>query len=513
VSSHVEVLDRVGAREGDRSVLRWDGGVGLATSTGEAGEVARAATLWREGANRDPLRGGYEQCIAREKHLRHTEAGREMTTKLGRIAERARRDPKTQFTSLAHLITVEALKEAWRSLKKRRSAGIDGVTAQEYERNLEENLQDLHRRLVSMKYRAQPVKRVYVSKGDGTWRPIGIPAVEDKIVQAAVRRVLEAIYEQDFYEFSYGFRPGRSAHQALGVLDEAIFRGKVNYVLDADISAFFDSMDRTVLMELLRRRIKDRSILRLIAKWLHAGVLEDGVRLYPETGSPQGAVISPLLANAYLHYVLDEWVEEVVRPRMRGEMYLVRYADDAIFCFQYRDDAERVVQALEGRLATFGLRLNPEKTRLIEFGRFAEEQARRRGRRPETFDFLGFTHICGRSRNGKFTVKRKTAAKRLRRSMRRVTEWCRDHRHLPVGEQHKILCAKLRGHCNYYGLTGNMRSLRKMWWHVVRTWRKWLNRRSQRGRMPWKRFAEVLASYPLPRPTVVHCGYKGAVFA
>ena len=256
-----------------------------------------------------------------------------MSPGLGRVAERAKRDPDTQFTSLAHLITVDALREAWRSLKKKRSSGVDGVTAREYEENLEENLRDLHRRLVSMKYRAQPVKRVYVPKEGGKWRPIGIPATEDKIVQAAVRRVLEAIYEQDFFDFSYGFRPGRSAHQALGVLDNAIFRGKVSYVLDADIGTFFDSLDRKVLMGLLRRRIKDRSILRLIAKMLHAGVLEDGVRKHPETGSPQGAVISPLLANVYLHYVLDEWVERVVRPKLRGEMYLVRYADDFGFCF------------------------------------------------------------------------------------------------------------------------------------------------------------------------------------
>ena len=436
-----------------------------------------------------------------------------MSPGLGRVAERAKRDPDTQFTSLAHLITVDALREAWRSLKKKRSSGVDGVTAQEYEENLEENLRDLHRRLVSMKYRAQPVKRVYVPKEGGKWRPIGIPATEDKIVQAAVRRVLEAIYEQDFFDFSYGFRPGRSAHQALEVLDNAIFRGKVSYVLDADIGTFFDSLDRKVLMELLRRRIKDRSILRLIAKMLHAGVLEDGVRKHPETGSPQGAVISPLLANVYLHYVLDEWVERVVRSRLRGEMYLVRYADDFVFCFQYREDAEQVREVLGKRLAEYGLALNAEKTRLIEFGRFAEENLGRQGRRPETFDFLGFTHICGKSRKGKFVVKRKTAAKRMRRSQKRMSEWCRNHRHVPLDEQHRMLCAKLRGHYNYYGITGNMLSLKKVRNHVVRTWRKWLNRRSQRGRMPWHRFEKVLDRLPLPNPTIVHSAWKGAVYA
>jgi hypothetical protein len=246
---------------------------------------------------------------------------------------------------------------------------------------------------------------------------------------------------------------------------------------------------------------------------LHAGVLEDGVRKYPETGSPQGAVISPLLANVYLHYVLDEWMERVVRSKLRGEMYLVRYADDFVICFQYREDAERVREALGRRLAEGGLMLNAEKTRLIEFGRFAEKSLGRQGWRPETFDFLGFTHICGKTRKGKFTVKRKTAVNRMRRSLKRVTEWCRNHRHAPLVEQHKQLCAKLRGHYNYYGLTGNMPSLKKVRWHVEKTWRKWLNRRSQRGRMPWYRFKQVLARCPLPRPTIVHAAWKGAVFA
>jgi group II intron reverse transcriptase/maturase len=398
---------------------------------------------------------------------------------------------------------VEALRQAWRSLQKKRSTGIDGVTAKEYEQGLEGNLRDLHRRLVAKRYRPQPVKRVYVPKENGKRRPIGIPTVEDKIVQAAVREILEAIYEQDFYGASYGFRPGRSQHQALAALDNAIFRGKVSYVLDADISAFYDSLDFKVMMDLLRIRIKDRSMLRLIDLWLHAGVMEDGVRTYPETGSPQGAVISPLLSNVYLHYVLDDWVEKVVRPRMRGEMHLIRYADDAVFCFQYRDDAERVRKALEGRLAKHGLKLNAEKTKLIEFGRFAEANAHRRGGRPETFDFLGFTHICGKSRKGKFLVQRKTAAKRLRRSMKRVAEWCRDNRHLPMEEQHQQMSAKLRGHYNYYGLTGNLRSLKRMAWHARRTWKKWLDRRSQRGRMPWQRFEEVLARYPLPEPRIL----------
>ncbi len=426
-----------------------------------------------------------------------------MTPEIRRIAERARRDPETQFTSLAHLITVEALREAWRGLKKKPGAGIDGITAREYEQNLEERLKNLHERLVTMKYRAQPAKRAYVPKEGGKRRPIGVLVVDDKVAQSATRHILEAIYEQDFYNFSYGYRPERSPHQALEELNNAIFRGRINYVLDVDISAFFDSMDHKVLMELLRKRIKDRSILRLIAKWLHAGVMEDGVRKHPKTGTPQGAVISSVLANVYLHYVLDEWIEKTVRPRMRGEMKVVRFCDDTVFCLQYRDDAERLLRALSKRLAKYKLQLNAEKTRLIEFGRYAEGQAKKRGHKPETFDFLGFTHICGKSREGKFIVKRKTAAKRLRRSMLRVTEWCRKHRHLPLKEQHRQISSKLRGHFNYFGLIGNMRCLKAMEWHTVRTWRKWLNRRSQRGRMPWKRYEQILAVYPLPQPKIL----------
>jgi len=428
----------------------------------------------------------------------------EMSPELKRIAARAKRNPQTQFTSLAHLITVDALREAWRTIKKKRSAGVDGVTAQDYELKLEENLRVLHSRLVTMKYQAKPVKRVYVPKEDGSQRPIGIPAVEDKIVQAAVRRVLDAIYEQDFLDFSYGFRPGRSQHQALQALNNAIFRGKVSYVLDADLSSFFDRMDHKVLMELIQRRVKDRSILRLLAKMLHAGVLEDGIREYPETGSPQGAVISPLLSNIYLHYVLDEWAEQVVKPRLRGEMYLVRFADDCVFCFQYWDDAQRVQQALRGRLARCGLSLNEEKTRLLEFGRFASGNMARQNRRPDTFDFLGFTHICGKSRKGKFIVKRKTASKRLRRSVMRASQWCKHHRQTPMAAQHKMICKKLIGHYQYYGIIGNMPSLKKLKWQVTRIWRKWLNRRSQRGRMPWKRFSDVLVCFPLPNPKIVH---------
>jgi RNA-directed DNA polymerase len=431
-----------------------------------------------------------------------------MSPELRRIAEKASEDHRMQFTSLAHLLTVEALEAAWKALKKRSSAGIDGVTAAEYERDLRGNLGRLHERLRAGQYVAPPVRRSYVPKEGDALRPIGIPTIEDKIVQAAVARILSAIYEQDFLPCSYGFRPGRSAHDALAALDEAIFRGRVSYVLDADISAFFDSMDKGVLRRFLEHRVKDRSLLRLIAKWLHAGVLEDGVVYHPETGTPQGGVISPILANVYLHYALDLWAEKVLRRQLRGEFYMVRYADDVVFAFQYQDDATRFAEALRERLGKFGLRLNEAKTRLIEFGRFAAVSATRRNQKPETFDFLGLTHICGTSRTGRFMVLRRTASKRLRRAISRVAAWCRVYRHLAVPVQWRYLCSVLRGHYQYYGVTGNVRSLKRFRLHLARAWRKWLNRRSQRGRMSWERFVAVLRQHPLPAAWLPHSVYR-----
>lgn len=433
---------------------------------------------------------------------------RSMSPELRRIAEKARTDRRVQFTSLAHLLTVEGLEEAWKALKKRSSAGIDGVTAAEYERDLRGNLERLHERLRAGGYVAPPVRRAYVPKEGGESRPIGVPTIEDKIVQAAVARILSAIYEADFLPCSYGFRPGRSAHQALEALDQAIFRGRVSWVLDADISAFYDSMDRGALRQFLEHRVKDRSLLRLIAKWLHAGVLEDGVVFHPVTGTPQGGVISPILANVYLHYALDRWAEKVMRPQLRGEFYMVRYADDVAFAFQYQDDAARFAAALRGRLGKFGLQLNEAKTRLIEFGRFAAANAARRNRKPATFDFLGFTHSCGTSRTGRFKVIRRTAATRLRRAITRVTAWCRAHRHLPVPDQWRYLCSVLRGHYQYYGLTGNMASLRGFLAQLTRAWRKWLDRRSQRGRMSWARFGQLLLRHPLPAAWLPHSVYR-----
>lgn len=441
-------------------------------------------------------------------HLGGAQKPSPMSPELRRIAEKAREDRKLQFTSLAHLLTVEALESAWKALEKRSSAGIDGVTAAEYEQDLRGHLERLHARLRTGQYVAPPVRRSYVPKEGAGLRPIGIPTIEDKIVQAAVARILSAIYEQDFLPCSYGFRPGRSAHDALAALDQAIFRGQVNYVLDMDLHAFFDELDKGVLRRFLEHRVKDRTLLRLIAKWLHAGVLEAGVVYHPETGTPQGGVISPILANVYLHYALDLWAEKVMRRQLRGEFSITRYADDVVCAFQYRDDAARFAAALRERLGKFGLRLNEAKTRLIEFGRFAAERAARRNQKPETFDFLGFTHICGVSRKGRFKILRQTASRRLRRAISRVVGWCREHRHLPVPVQWRYLCSVLRGHYQYYGVTGNFRSLKGFRLQLRRAWRKWLDRRSQRGRMSWERFWAVLQRHPLPAVWLPHSVYR-----
>src|SRR5712692_2028875 len=339
-----------------------------------------------------------------------------MSTGLDRIAELARGQKEVQFTSIAHLLTVTALERAWTGLRKEASAGVDGVT---YGVHVRENLEQLHDRLESGQYRAQPLRRVYIPKEEGTRRPISIPTLEDKIVQRAAMELLTAIYEQDFLGCSYGFRPGRSAQEALDEIGRVICRRPIGYVLEADICAYFDTIVRRQLMELIEKRVRDGGMLRLIGKWINVGVLEDGRLLVTQTGVGQGQVISPLLANIYLHYVLDEWFEDVVKPRLRGEAYEIRYADDFIVCFQYREDAERVLEVLRQRFEEYGLRLHPDKTRLIEFGRDALTKSEAGGGpKPATFDFLGFTHVCRRSRRGKFTIHVRTMRKRLRRSLK-----------------------------------------------------------------------------------------------
>jgi RNA-directed DNA polymerase len=427
-----------------------------------------------------------------------------MSTKIDRISELAREDSKRQFYSIAHMITPEALNAAFRGLRKKASAGVDGVTYETYERDAARNIQALHERLKNGKYQAQPLRRVYILKEDGKQRPLSIPALEDKIVQKAVLEILNAIYEQDFLECSYGFRPGRGPHQALDEVGRVICTRPTGWILEIDITAYFDSIVRQQLMELIEKRVRDRSVLHLIRKWIQTGVIEEGRMLVSETGTGQGQTISPLLANIYLHYVLDEWVENEVKPRLRGEAHEIRFADDAVLCFQYKEDAEKVMEVLPKRFAKYGLTLHPEKTRLVEFGRYAEANAKRRGKKPATFDILGITYVCARSRKGKFTVHVKTMKKRFRRGLRAITEWCQENRHMPVDEQQKTLNAKLRGHYQYYGRPTNYRSIRRFYQEVCYIWRKWLSRRTRGNGMTREKFAAILRKHPLLRPRIAH---------
>ena len=423
-----------------------------------------------------------------------------MSTGLLRVVERARREPEGRFHSLAHLIDVPALERAFHRLRADAAVGVDGVSKEDYGQELEANLVELHGRMKAKRYRHQPLRRVHIPKGDGRTRPIGISAVEDKIVQGAVREVLEAVYEQDFRECSYGFRPGRGAHDAIRALNGAVYQGKVSWILEADIESFFDSLDRTKLEEMLRIRVADGSLRRLVGKCVRVGVLDGEERTEPERGAPQGSGLSPLLGNLYLHYTLDVWFEREVKPRLGGEAVLVRYCDDFVIGFERREDAQRVSEVLGKRMERFGLKLHPEKTRLIAFER--PEAGQRGGKGPGTFEFLGFTMYWRRTRSGRWQMWCKTRSKGLRRFNRAVAEWCRRHRHLPVKVQHAALKRRLVGHFNYFGVNGNNRSLDRVVYATVRVWFKWLRRRSQRKRLTWERFNRLLKRFPLPRPRV-----------
>jgi group II intron reverse transcriptase/maturase len=426
-----------------------------------------------------------------------------MSTALSRLSELAKADKTTRFLSIAHLLTPAALMAAYEGLRKDASAGVDNVTYADYEREAWDNILTLHQRMVNQQYRAQPLRRVYIPKDDGKERPLSIPALEDKIIQKATATVLTAIYEQDFLPCSYGFRPGRSPHDALDAIRRTICGGPIAYVLEADIQSYFDAIVRSELMAFVERRIGDSSILRLTRKWIHVGVIENGRLLVTETGTGQGQVISPLLANIYLHYVLDEWFEQEVKPRLRGTAAEIRYADDFILCFQYREDAERVLEVLSKRFAKYGLTLHPEKTRLLAFGRSALP-SHPDAPRPATFDFLGFTHVCARSRRGRFTIHVRTMRKRLRRSVKAAAQWCQQHRHDPVKDQAAALNAKLRGHYQYYGRPTNFRSLWKFYRLVRRLWHKWLTRRTRGKTLPWRDFVHLLELNPLFRPRICH---------
>jgi len=418
------------------------------------------------------------------------------------------------FTSLAYLMDIDWLHEAFRRTRKDGAAGVDGMTAAEYEANLEANLQTLLNRAKAGTYRAPPVRRVHIPKAGSVseTRPIGIPTLEDKVLQRAVAMLLEPIYEQDFYNCSYGFRPGRSAHQALESLWKQTMDSHGGWILEVDIRKFFDTLDHAHLRAFLQQRVRDGVLTRLIGKWLQAGVMEAGTVTYPAAGSPQGGVISPVLSNIFLHYVLDDWFEREVKPRLRGKAYLIRYADDFVIGFSQEEDAKRVLAVLPQRFGKYGLTIHPDKTQLIAFQQppAACGQDTGPGTSPGTFTLLGFTHYWGRSLRGHWVVKRKTASSRLSRALRSIAQWCRLNRHQPLGEQQHTLSQKLRGHFAYYGITGNSNALSMFRTAVVHCWRYWLGRRNRERSLTWPIFNRLLQRYPLPPTKVVHSVYARA---
>ena len=425
-------------------------------------------------------------------------------TKLQRIAKKASNDKRCQFTSLFHLMNKAHLLECFTQLKDKAASGIDNITKEAYAMNLEANLENLIERLHKMAYRPQPVLRVYIPKpGSKRRRPLGIPALEDKLVQAGLVKILQAIYEQDFIDDSYGFRPKRSCHDALRALSQAVETHPVHYLVEADIKGFFDHVDQEQLMAFLQHRIADKRILRYIKRFLKAGIQEDGQHQASERGTPQGGVISPLLANIYLHYTLDLWFEKRMKRNSRGYTRLIRYADDYVACFQFAEDAKQFKQDMESRLKQFHLEVAPEKTRLFEFGGLAQSKAKSRGERTATFDFLGLTHYCSCSRDGKrFRMKRKTISKRFTAKLKGYKAWLKANRTLPTAQILKTTAAKLRGHFAYYGVTDNSKSIRNFAYQVLLTLFKWLNRRGKRGCYTWDKFNKLLKLYPLPKPRI-----------
>ena len=422
-----------------------------------------------------------------------------METKLNFITELAKQDKKLKIYNLIYLLSEKNLAKCFYELKRGKAVGVDGVTLEEYGKDLEKNLKELVEKMKLWKYKPKPVRRVNIPKGEGKERQLGIPAVEDKIVQMGIKKILEAIYEVDFLDFSYGFRPGRSCHQALNRLDKMIMTKPVNYVIDADIKGFFDNVDHKWLRRCLEERIGDKMLLRLIVRILKGGVLELGKTIKSKKGIPQGAILSPILANIYLHYILDLWIEKVVKKRARGYVGIVRYADDFIICVERKGEAEAILKALEKRLNKFELELSKEKTRIVEFGRTTVAG------RGKTFNFLGFTHYNDRTRKGYYKVGRKTERKRFTKAIKEMNQWLKKVRNLvSIKEWWKTLIAKIRGHFQYYGVSGNMIWLRKYYTIVIRLIQKWMNRRSQKKKYKWKQYKKYLEMHPLPQPKIYY---------
>jgi RNA-directed DNA polymerase len=428
--------------------------------------------------------------------------------KLFLIGGHARRDKTFRFTSLAHLLDVDFLRECYNSLNRNRASGIDGVSWNEYGERLEENLESLHSRLKRKRYKPLPAKRVYIPKNETETRPLGIPALENKIVERGIVWILESIYEEDFLDSSYGFRPKRSCHQALRKVSDEVMIQPINHIVEADIKGFFDNVSHEDLMEFIRIRVGDPSMLNLIEKFCKAGYIDSGLIVHPEAGVPQGSILSPILANIYLHYVLDKWFEATVKPLV-GYTELVRYADDFVIAVRYENDATRIEKGLHNRFGKYGLELHKEKSRKISFGRFESENATRENRKGNTFDFLGFTHFCDKSKVGRFKVGRKTSRKKFATKCKAMNEWLKDVRNMvDTKEWWKTLAAKLRGHYQYYGVSENYRGVKRFYTNTICMVRKWMNRRSQKRTMNWENFTSYLKHYPLPKPKIVHSFYN-----
>jgi len=443
--------------------------------------------------------------------MQYTDIGKTWQ-KLSLISGHARRDPEFQFTSLAHLLNVEYLRDCYKSLNRNKAVGIDNVTWEEYGRNLDENLELLVSRLKRKKYKPIPARRVYIPKSETEKRPLGISALENKIVERGITWILESIYEQDFLNCSYGFRPNRNSHQALKELNDLIMFQPVNHIVEADIKGFFDNVLHEKLMEFMSIRIKDTTLLNLIKKFLKAGYVYDGLLVKPDAGTPQGSILSPMLANIFLHYVLDTWFETTVKSHVKGFCEIVRYADDFVCVVRYADDARCIERGLRNRFNKYGLELHPTKSRNISFGRYERGNARKQNRRANTFDFLGFTHYCDESRKGNFKVGRKTSRKKYTAKCRAMNAWLKAIRNqVKTKEWWKILIAKLRGHFQYYGVSENYDGIVRFYKFTIRMVRKWMNRRSQKRKMSWDRFTKYLEHYPLPKPKIVHSFYLSRV--